>query len=64
MIFSTLAALGLASAADTDAWKARSVYQILTDRFAQDSPSTQACGNLSNYCGGTYKGIMNNLDYI
>ena len=44
-------------------WKSRIIYQILTDRFAQSSPGG-SCQDLSNYCHGTFEGIMNNLDYI
>jgi len=33
-------------------WKTRVIYQILTDRFAKSSDTTQSCGNLGNYCGG------------
>ena len=55
----------LASAADTAAWKQRAIYQVLTDRFSQGSSSNDgACGDLSNYCGGTFKGIEAHLDYI
>ena len=43
-------------------WKSRSIYQILTDRFARTT-DTGNC-NLSNYCGGNYKGIIKQLDYI
>ena len=43
-------------------WKSRSIYQVLTDRFARTS-STGSC-NLSQYCGGNYQGIINHLDYI
>jgi len=45
-----------------DEWKTRSIYQILTDRFARTS-STGSC-SLSQYCGGNYQGIINHLDYI
>jgi alpha-amylase len=51
-------------AGNTEDWKKRSVYQVLTDRFATTNGSTNACSDLSNYCGGTYQGIVNNLDYI
>ncbi|KAI8140889.1 a-amylase [Fennellomyces sp. T-0311] len=50
-----------ASAAD---WKSRSIYQILTDRFARGDGSTDNCGSLSNYCGGNYQGVISQLDYI
>jgi alpha-amylase len=36
----------------------------LTDRFARPNGDTSNCGNLSNYCGGGFRGIINNLDYI
>ena len=43
-------------------WKSRSIYQILTDRFARTS-DTGSC-NLSAYCGGNYQGMIKQLDYI
>ena len=45
-------------------WKTRTIYQLLTDRFARTDGSSNYCGDLSKYCGGTYKGIIDNLDYI
>lgn len=45
-------------------WQARTIYQVLTDRFDKTSTSGSACSNLSQYCGGTWKGIENRLDYI
>jgi alpha-amylase len=62
--FALAALAALAHAGDTAAWKQRSVYQVLTDRYAQDSTGNGGCGNLSNYCGGTFNGLKNNLDYI
>ena len=45
--------------------------QVLTDRFAGHRPSIvgphpgdNACGDLSNYCGGTWMGIRDKLKYI
>lgn len=53
-------------AADTAAWKSRSIYFALTDRVARGSNDTggASCGNLSKYCGGTFKGLESKLDYI
>ena len=48
----------------TNDWKSRTIYQLLTDRFARGDGSTASCQNLSNYCGGNYRGLINNLDYI
>lgn len=54
------------SAADTAAWKSRSIYFVLTDRIARSSSDTggSSCSNLGNYCGGTFKGLESKLDYI
>ncbi|GIQ88812.1 glycoside hydrolase, family 13, partial [Kipferlia bialata] len=43
-------------------WKTRTIYQLLTDRF--NNPSREHCDDLSRYCGGTWEGIMEQLDYI
>ncbi|KAL0235497.1 hypothetical protein GEMRC1_002079 [Eukaryota sp. GEM-RC1] len=46
-------------------WQARSIYQIITDRFAVNPHTTpHKCTNLWNYCGGTFKGITSKLSYI
>ncbi|KAI4958552.1 hypothetical protein J4E86_004156 [Alternaria arbusti] len=67
--FITTALLGftsLVSAADTSAWKSRSIYFVLTDRVARSSSDTggASCSNLGNYCGGTFKGLESKIDYI
>ncbi|KAF9732154.1 hypothetical protein PMIN06_005383 [Paraphaeosphaeria minitans] len=58
--------VSLVAAADTVAWKSRSIYFVLTDRIARSSDDIggSACGNLGNYCGGTFKGLESKLDYI
>lgn len=58
IISSTLAA----SAAQ---WRTRSIYQVITDRFALADGSAPAC-NVGErlYCGGTWLGIQNKLSYI
>jgi hypothetical protein len=52
-------------------WKSRSIYQVVTDRFApstaEDEARLGACspGYLQGqFCGGTWQGIIRNLDYI
>ena len=45
-------------------WKSRTIYQILTDRFASTDDGITTCSDLSKYCGGTFKGIIQHLDYI
>ncbi|KAK7992516.1 glycoside hydrolase family 13 protein [Apiospora saccharicola] len=45
-------------------WQKQSIYQILTDRFARtDGSTTEQCA-ITSYCGGTYKGLINHLDYV
>lgn len=53
-------------AANTTAWKTRSIYQVFTDRYARTDGSTTAACNTTEglYCGGTWRGIINHLDYI
>lgn len=48
-------------------WKQRSIYQVLTDRFAPDTAAEESdsCDYLDGlYCGGTWQGIIRRLDYI
>ncbi|KAK4229500.1 family 13 putative glycoside hydrolase [Podospora fimiseda] len=47
-------------------WRKQSVYQVLTDRFARTDGSTTARCDTSEqvYCGGTWRGLINKLDYI
>ena len=61
-----LAALaGVTNAATAEQWALRSVYQVMTDRYALPDGSTdKECPELDKYCGGTWSGIINKLDYI
>jgi alpha-amylase len=61
-----LVGAGYTAALDADGWRKQSIYQVLTDRFARTDGSTTAACNTSDrvYCGGTYQGIINHLDYI
>ncbi|RYP56408.1 hypothetical protein DL771_011889 [Monosporascus sp. 5C6A] len=66
---SLLALLHLCSAvtaADTEAWKSRNIYFALTDRIARNSDDEGggSCGDLGDYCGGTFQGLESKLDYI
>ena len=45
-------------------WRNRTIYQLLTDRFHKGNEDKESCKNLSIYCGGTFKGIKENLHYI
>ncbi|KAI4186351.1 MAG: hypothetical protein L6R41_003547 [Letrouitia leprolyta] len=46
-------------------WRSRSIYQIMTDRFATSDDSSPYCDtDQKKYCGGTWRGIINHLDYI
>ena len=47
-----------------EAWKSRTIYELLTDRFAKEGEDSKVNCDLSNYCGGTFKGIQQHLDYI
>lgn len=47
-------------------WRSQSIYQLLTDRFARTDGSTTATCNTQDgiYCGGSWQGIINKLDYV
>jgi len=61
----SLVFLGTATQAATpEEWKQRTIYQILTDRFARDTYDPNAPCDLHKYCGGTWKGLESKLDYI
>ncbi|KAI0655767.1 glycoside hydrolase family 13 protein [Cubamyces menziesii] len=54
-----------AFAASADQWQNRSIYQLVTDRFATPDGSSPSCDTSQRqYCGGTWKGVVNKLDYI
>ncbi|PGH08483.1 alpha-amylase A type-3 [Helicocarpus griseus UAMH5409] len=63
---SILAAVEAVTAATPAEWRSQSIYFLLTDRFARTDGSTSAPCNTEdrNYCGGTWQGIINKLDYI
>ncbi|KAJ5189681.1 Alpha-amylase [Penicillium cf. griseofulvum] len=65
--FAWLAGLASTAIAATPAeWRSQSIYFMLTDRFARTDGSTTAACNTSDrkYCGGTWRGIIEKLDYI
>ncbi|KAJ5827844.1 Glycoside hydrolase superfamily [Penicillium robsamsonii] len=47
-------------------WRSQSIYFLLTDRFGRSDNSVTANCNTNDriYCGGTWQGIINQLDYI
>ncbi len=56
---------------DAATWKRLSIYQLLTDRFARPSDAlgneshhAGSESNLRKYLGGTWRGIIEKLDYI
>ena len=60
------ALLRFAAALTADEWRSQSIYQVFTDRFARtDLDTTYPCDTATGiYCGGTWQGVINNLDYI
>ncbi|KAK0210481.1 alpha-amylase [Desarmillaria ectypa] len=55
----------LSFAATADQWQARSIYQLLTDRFAVRNNAGAPCNTTARtLCGGSWIGITEHLDYI
>ncbi|KAJ7691345.1 glycoside hydrolase superfamily, partial [Mycena rosella] len=54
-----------ALAATAHDWSTKSIYQLVTDRFAMSNDSFAMCDtSLRTYCGGSWAGITSHLDYI
>ncbi|KAH9997556.1 glycoside hydrolase family 13 protein [Russula vinacea] len=58
--------IGSTLAATADQWRGRSIYQVITDRYAlPEGANTTACNvTAQTWCGGTWRTIQDNLDYI
>jgi alpha-amylase len=58
--------IGFTLAATADQWRGRSIYQVITDRYAlPEGADTNACNvTAQTWCGGTWRTIQDNLDYI
>lgn len=54
---------GCSQAATPDEWAQRSIYQVITDRFARSTDQNAPC-NITKYCGGNWAGLVDQLDYI
>jgi alpha-amylase len=66
MFYTLLAVVSLTRAASADQWRTRSIYQIVTDRFAHPDlhPGDSCDPGKQTWCGGTWKAIESKLDYI
>ncbi|KAJ5742037.1 hypothetical protein N7533_011446 [Penicillium manginii] len=62
----TLLLIQTISALTPAEWRSQSIYFLLTDRFGRSDNSTTAACDVTNrvYCGGSWQGIINHLDYI
>ncbi|THW64366.1 alpha-amylase [Aureobasidium pullulans] len=64
LLLALLSFVGFAQCLSPAQWRSQSIYQVLTDRFGRTDGSTTASCDVNNYCGGTWQGIINKLDYI
>lgn len=62
--FSSAAWWLTAAALGTEDWQKQSIYQVITDRFAQPDGATASSCTDRSYCGGTWNGLTEKLDYI
>ncbi|KFY18754.1 hypothetical protein V493_08372 [Pseudogymnoascus sp. VKM F-4281 (FW-2241)] len=63
MLLTAISFLPIAAAKTAAEWRELSIYQVLTDRFATTDGTSPSC-EITDYCGGTWKGLENKLDYI
>jgi len=52
------------SSVDTSPWLGRSIYFIVTDRYARSDPKGEEPCAGKGWCGGTIAGVEQKLDYI
>ncbi|KAF8163067.1 glycoside hydrolase family 13 protein [Crassisporium funariophilum] len=66
LLLSLAASFCCAFAATAEQWRGRSIYQILTDRYAlpQGSNPNSCDPAQQTWCGGTWNTIRENLDYV
>ncbi|CAD0105871.1 unnamed protein product [Aureobasidium uvarum] len=64
LLFAFLYLTELAQCLTPAQWRSQSIYQVFTDRFARTDGSTTASCDVNKYCGGTFQGIIKQLDYI
>ncbi|KAJ5915678.1 alpha-amylase [Penicillium verhagenii] len=65
-IVTTALFIGRTIALSAAEWRTQSIYQLLTDRFGRTDNSTTATCDTGDqiYCGGSWQGVVNHLDYI
>ncbi|KAJ6035929.1 alpha-amylase [Penicillium herquei] len=66
LILTTLFFVARITALSAAEWRTQSIYFLLTDRFGRTDNSTTATCDTGDqiYCGGTWQGVINHLDYI
>ena len=50
--------------ATTEQWRSRTIYEVITDRFARTDCWGEPCDNLDRYCGGNFAGLQKMSSYI
>ncbi|GAO46129.1 hypothetical protein G7K_0368-t1 [Saitoella complicata NRRL Y-17804] len=66
-LLANILAPSIALAAHAAQWREKPIYQVITDRFAREDNATTSviCDSGTDiYCGGSWQGIINQLDYI
>ncbi|PLB55796.1 putative alpha-amylase [Aspergillus steynii IBT 23096] len=63
-LWSALTSIAGAKAPSDQKWTERSIYQVMTDRFARSNSSDDSSCDPYRYCGGSWAGIVDRLDYI
>ncbi|KAL2861087.1 alpha-amylase [Aspergillus lucknowensis] len=61
---SAIASVAAAGAPSAQQWAERSIYQVMTDRFARSANSADEPCDPYKYCGGSWAGIIDKLDYV
>lgn len=62
LLLALASTLAVGLAASKAEWRSRTLYQVVTDRFARGDGSTSQCNDLSDYCGALGRRQMPLID--
>ncbi|KAL4874675.1 putative alpha-amylase [Aspergillus karnatakaensis] len=64
VLLAACASVATAASPSAQQWAERSIYQVMTDRFGRPAGSSDKPCDPYKYCGGSWLGIIDKLDYI
>ena len=64
VVIALLFSISTSAVVPFDNWKGRSIYFVVTDRFAGTGDDLPTCTDSKEWCGGSFDGLVAKLPYI